>query len=1045
MGIDEEISQLPHIIDFEEDEELLAVQFGTVKGPGIDGREGILFVTQYRVGLSVAPGIFTGAAGWSIGLCGIKEVSHGKWGIKVKVIEQHGAGWLTRDLKVSTFGEGEYAQQVLQANLEVRQMLDYLSYRNPRIDLIPLVEQCEADLEAERYKSALDKATQIVNEQPGYLYGLWMKAVVTENVGDLASTLAAFRTMAELGPDDPGAIHAEMARVLWNMDQYDEAVEAATIAIKTNDAPDAYIWRGMAYASLEEKTAAVSDIKRAVQVAPESPFAWRILGMLASDLENTADLARAVEHMKRLGDEEQFLRACEAAWHRLAERHDQAYAIAGQYLDKDRTSSVVAIEFLQAACEVDTAGGIARLPSLDEIHGGDKKYELMASILLLHGGRATAAQERFSKLFEANPLEEAAALAAAFEAAALFEQGHFGDVCSVARPYLMRDDWIVDENLRGTQGWLAYYLGCSLQELGMSEESLPHLQLAESLSDEESLWTEAELQARIERAHREIGGGVVASTLEIEGEKFGTYEILGMVLAELERSGRMPALERRARQIYDRFDQPPLLAVMGEYSVGKSTFINAWIERDLLPTGEGVTTGTITWLRYGEQERMRVVMMDGRVRELPTLVSIDQAVRETGNDDEIWRIRHVEVFLDAPVLRLINIVDSPGLNAPFPEHQKLTEGFLELADGIFFLFNVEAAGKSTEARFLAKLQQHQRKAVGVVNQIDLVPLDEAVEVIEGIEVDFPDCFVKVMGVSGRLALDGALRDDPNLRARSRMPQMRSWLDENLLDQARQLKADAARTKVEELLGRVSQARAGFDEVASQDTQRVVDMRKGVVQWFKDELAAEVDGRLAKVKNHADSELQGLAIKIAQRSTAQGLLDPASINAMAQGFHRECVQAWKEYSEGLQQIYLERIAPIQRGLDEIESKEWKGILDATLAELRIEIESWRKDLADYIEQVENFSAGFIDAQGIASTLYLNTPQGSATDSAFIGQHLRGRMTFVTDRAQMAGERWCNELVGNFEGRLVRLERKMRMETARIRDEGYLRVERLASSL
>jgi len=1044
MGIEEELQFLQQNVRFEEDEQFLAAQFGQVTGPGIDDREGILFVTDYRVGISVAPGIFSGAAAWSIGLAAVKQVQHGKWGITVDCKEQAGKGWITRQIKVGTLA-GEFDDDILQQNQEVHTMLLHLGYRVPRFEVYPIIEEGWAAEEAGNYAAALNCAVKALQTQPDLIQALALKSDASENLGNIPTAISCMKQIMELGPDDPGLVQTEIARLLWATDQHQEAAEAATVAIKSWEVPDAYIWRSLAYSGLEETTAAISDIKRAVQVAPESPIAWRMLGLFGVDVENTSDIQRAIKEMKRLGDEEQYICACEAALHRIGGRHQKAYEIASAFLAKDLSSVAVATEFLRAAAEVDRPGGLERLPHMDEIHGEDSDYQLWSSILLLSDGRAGDAYRRYHAFHEKRTAPGFEWVDAYFLTAALFEEGKHDELIQLARPYADSDDWISSEALRATQGSFAYFLGRSLLEKGQPKEALPYLQMAEGVPEEEMLWTAEELKGFIEQAHQQVGIGAISQTMEAVGHKPGTYEILGMVLAEFEKSGRLAPLERKARELYDRFDQPPLLAVMGEYSVGKSTFINAWVERDLLPTGEGVTTGTITWLRYGEQERMRVVMMDGRVRELPSLQSIDQAVRETGTEAEIRQIRHVEVFLNAPVLRLINIVDSPGLNAPFPEHQKLTEQFLAKADGILFLFNVEAAGKSTEASFLSKLQQHQRKAVGVVSQIDLVPYDEAVEVVEGVEGDFPGCFTKVLGVSGKLALDGALKADDTLLKRSRMPQLRSWLDDNLLDQARELKAEAARTKVRELLNEVTRAREEFEQVAAADTQRVVTMRKEIVKWFNDELAAVVTGRLAKVKNRTDNDLQGIAIKIAERSTNQGLLDMASINGLAQGFHRECVASWKEYSESLQKMYLERIKPIQESFDEIEGDEWRGILDASLVELRIEIESWRKDLVDYIEQVEHFSAGFIDAQGIATNLHLNIPVDASTNSAAIAKQMRGRVTYVTDRAQMAAERWRNELITNFNGSLGKLERKMRVETARVRDEGYLRLERLSAAL
>src|SRR5690606_6782323 len=63
-------------------------------------------------------------------------------------------------------------------------------------------------------------------------------------------------------------------------------------------------------------------------------------------------------------------------------------------------------------------------------------------------------------------------------------------------------------------------------------------------------------------------------------------------------------------------DQPLLVTVMGEFSSGKSTFVNAFIGADVAPTGITPTTATINVVRYGRERGGRIIAPDGSVREL---------------------------------------------------------------------------------------------------------------------------------------------------------------------------------------------------------------------------------------------------------------------------------------------------------------------------------------------------------------------------------------------------------------------------------------------
>ena len=58
-------------------------------------------------------------------------------------------------------------------------------------------------------------------------------------------------------------------------------------------------------------------------------------------------------------------------------------------------------------------------------------------------------------------------------------------------------------------------------------------------------------------------------------------------------------------------DQPLLVTVMGEFSSGKSSFVNAFIGADVAPTGITPTTATINVVRYGRERGGRIITPDG--------------------------------------------------------------------------------------------------------------------------------------------------------------------------------------------------------------------------------------------------------------------------------------------------------------------------------------------------------------------------------------------------------------------------------------------------
>ncbi|MGH3630757.1 MAG: dynamin family protein, partial [Sciscionella sp.] len=108
-------------------------------------------------------------------------------------------------------------------------------------------------------------------------------------------------------------------------------------------------------------------------------------------------------------------------------------------------------------------------------------------------------------------------------------------------------------------------------------------------------------------------------------------------------SARVSELRRRLRQ--DRFR----VLVVGEAKRGKSTFVNALLRRDVLPTGVTPLTAIATTVSYGAHEEVRVEFADGR-SECRPLEALPELVTERGNPGNRLGLRRVEVHLRSPLL-----------------------------------------------------------------------------------------------------------------------------------------------------------------------------------------------------------------------------------------------------------------------------------------------------------------------------------------------------------------------------------------------------------
>ncbi|KAK8485751.1 hypothetical protein V6N11_037022 [Hibiscus sabdariffa] len=159
-----------------------------------------------------------------------------------------------------------------------------------------------------------------------------------------------------------------------------------------------------------------------------------------------------------------------------------------------------------------------------------------------------------------------------------------------------------------------------------------------------------------------------------------------------------------------QIDEPFLLAIVGEFNSGKSTVINALLGERYLTEGVIPTTNEITFLRYSE--------LDGK----------DMQRCERHPDGQLI------CYLPAPILKEVNIVDTPGTNVILQRQQRLTEEFVPRADLLFFVISADRPLTESEVTFLRYTQQWKKKVVFVLNKADLYQnvqeLDEAISFIK---------------------------------------------------------------------------------------------------------------------------------------------------------------------------------------------------------------------------------------------------------------------------------------------------------------------------
>ena len=132
--------------------------------------------------------------------------------------------------------------------------------------------------------------------------------------------------------------------------------------------------------------------------------------------------------------------------------------------------------------------------------------------------------------------------------------------------------------------------------------------------------------------------------------------------------------------------------VVGEAKRGKSTFVNALIGRDILPTDVDIATNQVFHISPAEQPAYRLRFEDDSTQEI-TLEELTRYGSQATADKEGIQplskvIRWIEV--EGPITFLpkgVRLLDTPGLGALYSAHAQLTQRFVPHADAVIFVLD----------------------------------------------------------------------------------------------------------------------------------------------------------------------------------------------------------------------------------------------------------------------------------------------------------------------------------------------------------------------
>lgn len=252
------------------------------------------------------------------------------------------------------------------------------------------------------------------------------------------------------------------------------------------------------------------------------------------------------------------------------------------------------------------------------------------------------------------------------------------------------------------------------------------------------------------------------------------------------------------------FDKPITIAIVGQFSSGKSTFLNAIMGRAILPSGITPITSKVCTICYGDTYSLEVIYNDG--------TSAPKPLEFFHTLDELENLQIREFILRAPValLRSISLLDTPGFNSQNAIDTETTNAILSRVDGIIWLSLIDNVGKQSEKDIIeAHIKQYISKSLCVLNQKDRLQDEKEVQTsLDYARSAFSGSFSEVIAISAKQALKAiqAHQEQPatplessQLYAHSNFQAVLEFITAQLASNAKELKSSKTLRTLGEIL------------------------------------------------------------------------------------------------------------------------------------------------------------------------------------------------------------------------------------------------------
>ena len=195
----------------------------------------------------------------------------------------------------------------------------------------------------------------------------------------------------------------------------------------------------------------------------------------------------------------------------------------------------------------------------------------------------------------------------------------------------------------------------------------------------------------------------------------------------------LDAIRRWESLLQKRLEEPFSIVIMGDFKRGKSTFINAILGKQVVPSNVTPETVTINRIFYGKEPGREAVLTNGMRIRLET-----EELGRTQLEQLMQRlpapIDYIDIHEPLEMLREISIVDTPGMGDLLKQFDEQVHNYTVRADAVIYIASALSPLSETEQTFLSGILRPQSfsRLFLVVNMADCLESSEDIQRVKNL-------------------------------------------------------------------------------------------------------------------------------------------------------------------------------------------------------------------------------------------------------------------------------------------------------------------------